>query len=265
MKLTLLSTLFVAFSFSALSQHNYLITSPTSSSTFIRDAVVVDDQTLLCALDLRIEKKRETGIAQMNSSGEAYWAKQIVITGSQEHYGYDVIAHENGSYYAHGLVLVDFLQYAYIWKISKEGSLENSTFFDLGKADFCGINKMKVLKDGDMICSFTHMDGVSFIRLKPSGHLVWGTTIEREINGTGKQPGYDFHVLEDESIVACGPNNGHFGILSISKNGRILSDDNISMGTFSQAKTMKVLPSGNLFITGDYLRDGNYATFIMTI
>lgn len=265
MKITILSSVFAIVSFAAFSQHNYLIKTPSAQSTFIRDAVVLDNESLLCALDLRMKDKPETAIALMNTNGSANWAKRIEIESSQKVFGYDVIAHNNGTYYAHGLAIVDYHQYAFVLKITSNGALDNFTFFDLGPADFHAINKMKLAENGDLILSLSHLDGVSFVRMTPEGTVKWGKTIDRQIYGSGKQPGYDVQILDDGSIIACGKNNYHFGILKISADGRVIWDQDIAMGSFSHAKTIQALPDGDLFVTGDYVRDNSFTSFIMKV
>lgn len=264
MKKTLLGVLCLVGAFSANSQqHNYLITSPDAESTFIRDAVVVNEESLFCALDLRVDGSRETAIAQFDINGDALWSKKINIEGAMETYTYDVFKHKNGSFYVHGLADVNYTQHAFVLTISSSGELENSTFFELGSSVFTGINKMEALENGDLMLSLMYPGGVSFVRIHPEGDVVWGKEISRETPGTGKQAGYDFHIFEDGGIVACGKNDGHFGLIKLSPTGSVVWDDSYAMGAYSQAKTIQVTPDGNILITGDYLRDGNYASFIM--
>jgi len=265
MKLRLLQFVFLAASAPAFSQFNYLVNVSTGESTFIRDAVILNDESIVCALELEKEDISNSAVAQIDTDGKARWAKKIEIAESQEVFVYDVLKHGNGSYYVHGLTLIAYQQYAFILRISPEGNLENQTFFELGSSSFYGINKMKLAKDGDLICSFSHYRGVSFVRLNPRGSVVWGTTIARNIHGSHRGPGYDFQLTEDEGIIACGKNNYHFGLIKLSNNGDVIWDQDISMGTYSQAKTLQLLPDGDIFITGDYLPEPGFTSFIMRV
>lgn len=269
MKMTLLGIACFGLSTLTFSQHNYMITSPGADATFIRDAEVVDGKTLLCALDLRHDRDGnidiiESGMVSMDISGKANWSALAHVEGSEKTLGFDAIHHPNGDFYFHGMTIVDYQQYGFVLRVDASGKLVNSSIFHLGTDISYAINKMKIDTEGNLILSMYSGDALKFVALSPEGKINWSTGLSTSSEGTGKQPGYDFQ-LTDDGLIAVGKRGSQFSILELSKSGEIKSNYTYSIGDYSLAKTVQVLDDGNILVTGDYLKDINYHSFIAKI
>jgi hypothetical protein len=267
MKSMLLSTFLVlGTSATFAQQHNCLISNSNAKSVSIRDVEVSDDLSLICGLDFVKKKKLLGGVAQVNENGSISWAKSIDFEGMDRTYTYDVAQRANGNFYVHGLTKEELLQYAFVLEFDPSGQLVNSFYFNLGETYFWAINKMEVQENGDLIFFFSHYGGTSIAKTTADGGLLWGKTVSRRIVGTGKQAGYDFRVMEDGSIIGCGKNEMHFSVIKLSENGKLLWDKNIELGSYSQAKAIEVLPTGNVVVSGDYLpENGRFTSFLMEL
>lgn len=250
-------------------QHNYVLTSPEADATFIRDAEVLNETNLICALDLRTDRDGDidiinTGMAVMNDNGEAIWAKKIHIENSEKTLGLDVVQHPNGDYYFHGITIVDYKQYGFVLRVRRDGKLIKSKAFELG-SDICyAINKMKLSEEGELVVSMYSGHKVFFIGLSPEMSINWETGFSTSTEGSGKQPGFDFQFVDD-GIVAIGKSGRHFSLMKVSKKGNVDYCYEYKTGDYSLAKTIQVLPDGNMIITGDYLIGVQYKSFIAKI
>lgn len=251
--------------FYALSQHNYTITS-NADATYIRDAKVVNDETIICALDFRNERKNdidifETGLAEMDASGNANWAKKIHVPNSEMTLGLSTIKHKNGNYYLLGLTVVEYKQYGFVLRVNSKGDLIKSFIIKLDDDMSYAINKMKLNNEGNLVTSMYEGGHVYFIELNPELEVNWEAGFATSTEGTGKQPGFDFQFVDD-GLISVGKSGRHFTIMKITKEGKVDFNFDYQTGEYSLAKTIQVLPDGNFVVTGDYLTNKRYKSFI---
>lgn len=246
---------------SSNAQVNYFVQVGGKSETYIRDLAILDKDDIVCGLDFNTEEKG-SGIAVLDNNGSVKWGKEIIFSGSQRTHVFNVLC-ANESIYVHGLLQHEFNQYPFILKLDNHGTMLKSILFQLGSSAFHAINQIQQLEDGNFLCSFSHETGVSFVKLTPELDVVWSTTLDRTIYGTGKQPGYDFEIQENGDIIACGKSGYHFNVIKMDKRGQVLWSNDITIEDFSQAKTILTLSNGDLILTGDFLPKEGFTSFVM--
>lgn len=266
--LTLLSL--VLLSFVSFGQHNFLLNNPEFDATFIRDAEIVDNQTLACAIDFRLNRPYDsdlfsTGMTILKEDGSADWSKLVQIEKSTKTLGFEIIKHPNGSYYFLGMAVIEFEQYGFILRVSEEGALLNSNSFRIGNDVTFGINKMKITPQGNLIASMYSGSGAYFVELNPNGRINWSKHISAGSGGSNKQPCFDFQLIEGGGLIATGKDKSSFSVIQLDARGELRSDFRYNLGDYGQSKSIQILADGNLIITGDFLSDGFYKSFIAKI
>lgn len=228
--------------------HNCYDASPTSDNGFI----TVSTPTF---------NLNEPIITKIDSLGNKMWAKKLLISTliSGDAYivnnNFQIIESNQGGYLFYTSLTPSSGTYTntdgLIIKLDSNGNVIWNLKQKFLMNEYYPNSRIQELPSGDIILFKAYISCLFFARISPTGLVYWSKTVSADSSLTGKNPGFDFISLPDESVVISGKSNWNNCFARFDSLGNLIWSKIFDFGSsYNQPRGITLMDDGNLLVVG---------------
>lgn len=229
----------------------------------IRDVQLTSDNHYIVGFDQRDGDSLgfpKAGFMKLNNNGDVLWSRMLDVPNCVASCSYEVAERSNGNYYLFGLAQNDSLSTndstglvmdPFLCEYDPNGTLQYYRYYESpANQGAYSVNSMEVLPSDSLAFLVSVNNYVEVIKTDADGHLDWATRVYNNINLYGKNPGFDFIHLPDNTLLVVCKTQEDLSILKLNAQGQVMWFRFHSVDNYSHIKSLCLASNGELYAVG---------------